>query len=39
VPAPETHAEALIRLALPSCDLNGQWLAGDQMLGGDLSAA
>jgi NAD(P)-dependent dehydrogenase (short-subunit alcohol dehydrogenase family) len=39
VPAPEAHAEALIRLALPSCDLNGEWLAGDQALGEDLPAA
>jgi NAD(P)-dependent dehydrogenase (short-subunit alcohol dehydrogenase family) len=29
---PEAHAEALIRLALPSCTLNGQWLAGDEVL-------
>jgi NAD(P)-dependent dehydrogenase (short-subunit alcohol dehydrogenase family) len=26
---PEAHAESLIRLALPSCILNGQWIAGD----------
>ena len=26
---PEAHAEGLIRLALPSCTLNGQWVAGD----------
>ena len=30
VPAPEAHAEALIQLALPSCQLNGEWVAGDQ---------
>jgi NAD(P)-dependent dehydrogenase (short-subunit alcohol dehydrogenase family) len=29
---PEAHAEALIRLALPSCTLNGQWIAGDEAL-------
>jgi len=27
---PEAHAEALIKLALPSCDLNGEWVAGDR---------
>jgi NAD(P)-dependent dehydrogenase (short-subunit alcohol dehydrogenase family) len=32
VPAPEAHGEALIRLALPSCTLNGEWVAGDQVL-------
>lgn len=26
---PEAHAEALIRLALPSCTMNGQWVIGD----------
>jgi NAD(P)-dependent dehydrogenase (short-subunit alcohol dehydrogenase family) len=26
---PEAHAEGLVRLALPSCTLNGQWVAGD----------
>ena len=26
---PEAHAESLIRLALPSCTMNGQWVAGD----------
>jgi NAD(P)-dependent dehydrogenase (short-subunit alcohol dehydrogenase family) len=30
VPAPEAHAEALIQLALPSCQMNGEWVAGDQ---------
>lgn len=30
LPPPEAHAEALIRLALPSCTLNGQWVAGDE---------
>ena len=29
---PEAHAEGLIRLALPSCTLNGQWVAGDAAL-------
>jgi NAD(P)-dependent dehydrogenase (short-subunit alcohol dehydrogenase family) len=29
---PEAHAEGLIRLALPSCTMNGQWVAGDQAL-------
>jgi NAD(P)-dependent dehydrogenase (short-subunit alcohol dehydrogenase family) len=29
LPPPETHAEGLIRLALPSCTMNGEWVAGD----------
>jgi NAD(P)-dependent dehydrogenase (short-subunit alcohol dehydrogenase family) len=29
---PEAHAESLIRLALPSCTLNGQWVAGDDVI-------
>jgi NAD(P)-dependent dehydrogenase (short-subunit alcohol dehydrogenase family) len=29
---PETHAESLIRLALPSCTMNGRWVAGDEAL-------
>lgn len=29
---PEAHAESLIRLALPSCAMNGQWVAGDEAL-------
>lgn len=29
---PEAHGEALIRLALPSCPLNGEWVAGDEVL-------
>jgi hypothetical protein len=29
VPLPEAHAEALIQLALPSCQMNGEWVAGD----------
>ena len=28
---PEAHAEGLIRLALPSCTMNGQWVAGDEV--------
>jgi len=31
---PEAHAEALIRLALPSCTMTGAWVAGDEALGG-----
>jgi NAD(P)-dependent dehydrogenase (short-subunit alcohol dehydrogenase family) len=30
---PETHGESLIKLALPSCTMNGQWVAGDEALG------
>jgi NAD(P)-dependent dehydrogenase (short-subunit alcohol dehydrogenase family) len=33
---PEAHAEALIRLALPACTMNGQWVAGDEALPGQL---
>lgn len=29
VPLPEAHAEALIQLALPACQMNGEWVAGD----------
>jgi hypothetical protein len=29
VPLPEAHAEALIQLAVPSCQMNGEWVAGD----------
>jgi NAD(P)-dependent dehydrogenase (short-subunit alcohol dehydrogenase family) len=29
---PEAHAEGLIGLALPSCTLNGEWVAGDEAL-------
>ncbi len=29
---PEAHGEGLIRLALPSCTMNGEWVAGDQAL-------
>jgi len=27
---PEAHAESLIRLALPSCTLNGEWVSGNR---------
>jgi hypothetical protein len=26
---PEARAEGLIQLALPSCTMNGEWVAGD----------
>ncbi len=29
---PEAHAENLIQLALPSCTMNGEWVAGDAAL-------
>jgi NAD(P)-dependent dehydrogenase (short-subunit alcohol dehydrogenase family) len=29
VPPPEAHAPSLIELALPSCTMNGEWVAGD----------
>ena len=29
---PEEHAESLIQLALPSCTMNGEWIAGDEAL-------
>ena len=29
LPPPEAHAESLIQLALPSCTMNGEWVAGD----------
>lgn len=32
---PEAHAEGLIRLALPSCTMTGQWVAGDEALPAD----
>ncbi|TAJ39439.1 MAG: SDR family NAD(P)-dependent oxidoreductase [Reyranella sp.] len=32
LPPLEAHAEGLIRLALPSCTLNGEWVAGDEAL-------
>jgi NAD(P)-dependent dehydrogenase (short-subunit alcohol dehydrogenase family) len=32
LPKPEAHAEGLIQLALPSCELHGQWVAGDMAL-------
>ncbi len=30
VSPPEAHVEALISLALPSCTMNGEWVAGDR---------
>jgi NAD(P)-dependent dehydrogenase (short-subunit alcohol dehydrogenase family) len=30
LPPAEAHAEMLIGLALPSCTMNGQWVAGDE---------
>jgi NAD(P)-dependent dehydrogenase (short-subunit alcohol dehydrogenase family) len=32
LPPPEAHAESLIQLALPSCTMNGEWVAGDGAL-------
>ncbi len=29
---PEAHAESLIQLAMPSCTMNGEWVAGDEAL-------
>lgn len=29
---PEAHGESLIRLAMPSCTMNGEWVAGDEAL-------
>src|SRR5437764_49809 len=29
LPPPEAHGEGLIQLALPSCTMNGEWVAGD----------
>lgn len=29
---PEAHGESLIQLAMPSCTMNGEWVAGDQAL-------
>ena len=29
LPLPDVHGEALIKLALPSCRMNGEWVAGD----------
>ena len=29
---PDAHGEGLIQLALPSCELHGQWVSGDLML-------
>lgn len=33
LPPLEAHAEGLIRLAIPSCTMNGEWVAGDEALG------
>jgi NAD(P)-dependent dehydrogenase (short-subunit alcohol dehydrogenase family) len=33
LPPPEAHGEGLIQLALPSCRMNGQWVAGDAAIG------
>jgi NAD(P)-dependent dehydrogenase (short-subunit alcohol dehydrogenase family) len=32
LPAPEAHAEAFVRLALPACSLHGAWVAADEFL-------
>lgn len=32
LPTPEMHGESLIQLALPSCTMNGEWVAGDAAL-------
>jgi NAD(P)-dependent dehydrogenase (short-subunit alcohol dehydrogenase family) len=32
LPKPEAHAEGLIQLAMPSCELHGQWVAGDMAI-------
>lgn len=29
---PEAHDESLVRLAMPSCTMNGEWIAGDEAL-------
>jgi NAD(P)-dependent dehydrogenase (short-subunit alcohol dehydrogenase family) len=29
LPLPEAHGEGLVQLALPSCEMNGEWVAGD----------
>ena len=38
LPPPEAHAESLIQLALPSCTMNGEWVAGDAALSVDPTA-
>jgi NAD(P)-dependent dehydrogenase (short-subunit alcohol dehydrogenase family) len=38
LPPPEALCEGLIQLALPSCTLNGQWVAGDQSLSSETAA-
>lgn len=35
---PEAHGESLIQLALPSCTMNGEWVAGDAALEARASA-
>jgi NAD(P)-dependent dehydrogenase (short-subunit alcohol dehydrogenase family) len=34
---PEAHGESLIQLAMPSCTMNGEWVAGDEALKGRSS--
>lgn len=29
---PDAHGESLVRLAMPSCTMNGEWIAGDEAL-------
>ena len=29
---PEAHGESLVRLAMPNCTMNGEWVAGDEAL-------
>ena len=36
---PEAHGESLIQLAMPSCTMNGEWIAGDAALGQRPSAS
>jgi len=33
LPPPEAHGEGLVQLALPSCTMNGEWVAGDASRG------
>jgi hypothetical protein len=33
LPPPEAHGDALVQLALPSCTMNGEWVAGDATRG------
>jgi NAD(P)-dependent dehydrogenase (short-subunit alcohol dehydrogenase family) len=32
LPPPDAHGEGLIQLAMPSCTMNGEWVAGDAAL-------